>query len=289
MFPKRFLIVLNLCVTLTLAARGWLTWHWDSPIRGLVWQEDWWSGFLKEQLNLDWTTFAENSDPAITTGLQWIGIALIVLSFVPWLMQAKPLRWTRWLLWPAFLLLMLDSFARWVAADYTWGMAIEHSLQMVAPLALFLTTVTSASRQLWAGLVATAAAFTFVGHGLYAAGIHPVPLSYQNMTANLTGLSEAGTLLFLKIAGWLDFVAAAFLLIRPLRLLGVCYMILWGGATALARTAAHFDLNEVGASLDPWIAETLVRSSHWMLPLLLGAAFVALRRSAKRSESTSIE
>ena len=49
-----WMLLLQACVSITLIARGWLTWRWDSPIRGLVWQEDWWSGLLDSQFNVTW-------------------------------------------------------------------------------------------------------------------------------------------------------------------------------------------------------------------------------------------
>ena len=73
MFPRRLEFALKLCVSLTLLARGWLTWRWDSPIRGLIWKEDWWSGILEQQTNLTWNEFAMISDPGITNLLAGLG------------------------------------------------------------------------------------------------------------------------------------------------------------------------------------------------------------------------
>jgi hypothetical protein len=243
-------------LSLTLVARGWLTWHWDSPIRGLVWQEDWWSG----RIGLSWAEFAQHSDPWISLGLAVLGIGLMGLAIVPWL----PRRGFRWMMWPAFLILLLDGVARWVGKDYDVGMAIEHILQMSLPLLWFFR---GAPR--WRFLTQVAVALTFIGHGLYAVGFHPVPLSYQTMTMGLLGCERETALVFLKVVGTLDFVAAVGMFIGPVRLASLGYMVLWGGATALARVMAHASVEAPRHGLDPWIAETLVRSSHWMVPLLL--------------------
>ncbi len=268
-FPETWLTLLRWCVCLTLLARGWLTWHWDSPIRGLVWQEDWWAPLLESRFSLSWREFAEQSDPYINSGLTAIGLILIALAFVPWLCSRPKFRWTRWLLWPAALLFFFDSFARWCAKDYDIGMAIEHSLQMISPLALFLTVSFPRKVRLWSLAVSLAAALTFVGHGLYAIGFHPVPLSYQLMTMKILGISQGAAMGFLLVVGWLDIVAAAALFVAPLRRFAIYYLIFWGFLTALARVVSHVGPAQAHFGLDPWLAETLVRTAHWLLPLLL--------------------
>jgi hypothetical protein len=264
---RLWLVLLQICVSATLAARGWLTWKGDSPIRGLVWQEDWWSGLLEKQFSIPWEEFAKKSDPAITSGLALIGCLLIALAIVPWLTGRFPK--SRGLLWLAAFLLLLDSVARWVGVDYDFGMAIEHSLQMFAPVALYFALSFPKRIRAVAIGIAIATAFTFTGHGFYAAGIHPVPLSYQTMTMKLLGTGGEATLHFLLIAGWLDIIAAIALFIAPLRRAALLYCIGWGLLTALARVVSHFSFSASGWALDPWLAETLVRSSHWMMPLLL--------------------
>lgn len=270
MFPRRLEFALKLCVSLTLLARGWLTWRWDSPIRGLIWKEDWWSGILEQQTNLTWNEFAMISDPGITNLLAGLGITLMMLAIVPWIVNSFPkLRWVRWLLVPATLILVSDSFARWVGMEFDFGMAIEHSLQMLAPVLLLIATGQGNRTKLWIATLTVGVALTFVGHGLYAIGFHPVPLSFQTMTMKLLRCEQDFAMAFLQIVGWMDFVAAACLFIRPLKKVGLIYMIGWGLATAFARVISHFDTASTSFGLDPWAAETLVRTSHWLLPLVL--------------------
>lgn len=265
----RWLTWLAVGTSLTLFARGWLTWRWDSPIRGLFWQEDWWSPLLENALGIPWSTWAEQSDGWITPLLGILGILLMLSAFAPWLVLRRS-SWASGLLWLAFAILLVDSFARWVGADFDLGMGIEHSLQMSMPLAFLYAARNPSPSTRWWVVMAIASAFTFVGHGLYASGFHPVPLSYQTMTTKILGTENPDFVItFLRVAGWLDFAAAIGLFLRPLRTVSLVYMIGWGGATALARTWAHFGGESPLFGLDPWIAETLVRTPHWMLPLLL--------------------
>ena len=269
--PELWLFLLKLAVSLTLGARGCLTWQADSPIRGLFWHESWWSSPLKNSAGISWDEWAKQSDPYITTTLSCVGLILIAIAIVPWLLS----RFTklRWLLWFGTFLLVVDSFARWVASDYDFGMAIEHSLQMSAPVVLFFFakygTATKQSDRAMTLLLLIATGFTFAGHGFYAAGIHPVPLSYQTMTMKLLGCSESVAVGFLLVVGILDILAALALFPKPLRRPALLYCIIWGLMTALARVVSHFDFSAPGWNLDPWLFETAVRTSHWLLPLLV--------------------
>lgn len=264
---SHWLILLKLCVSVTLAARGWLTWQWDSPIRGLIWMEDWWSGTVQVIGRMTWEEFAASSDPGITLTTTTIGLILIASAAIPWILKVGSR--LRHLLWLATALLVIDSIARWVGADFDFGMAIEHSLQMIAPVSLILAMGPRPHWKRWSLLVGIAAAFTFIGHGFYAAGIHPVPLSYQNMTIAILGVSQSTALVFLSVAGWLDILFAIGLFLRRTRFLSLIYLVLWGGATACARVVAHFDLEAATWALNPWIFETAVRTPHWLLPFLL--------------------
>lgn len=264
-----WLLLLKICTSATLFARGWLTWRWDSPVRGIVWKEDWWSSLITKTTGMSWNEFATVSDTWIDLALAVMGWALMLSAILPWIVGKSCCPRTRWLLLPAALLLLMDSFARWVGVDFDFGMAIEHSLQMVAPIALLIALGINVSLHKWSVLVSIAAAFTFIGHGFYAAGIHPVPLSYQNMTMGILGVNQETALIILSIAGWLDIIFAIGIFIPKARTLSLYYLVLWGGATALARTVAHFDLDAAGLALDPWLFETVVRTPHWLLPLLL--------------------
>ena len=265
--------ILQFIVSVTFLARGWLTWRWDSPIRELIWEEKWWSPVLKNY-DVTWSHFARTSDQWITPTLERLGIFLIVSALVPWIAGFSRLRWLRWFLIPATLILILDGFSRWVAKDMQAGMAMEHILQIFVPLALLISlgrkSLNAPKREVavrWSLMIATLV--TFVGHGLYAVGYYSVPLHFQMMTTEILSLSEGGSLRFLEIFGWLDFLVVPFVLFRWTRWAALFYMFCWGGATALARILAYYDEALPYNGMDPWFAEAMVRTSHWAIPFWL--------------------
>lgn len=280
MDDRRWILALKIGVSVMLLARGWLTFHWDSPIRSLLWHEEWLAGPLETLTGYSWHDYARHSGPWLDRLFQVLGIVFMLSAALPWLRWARAAGW----LWLPAVILVLDALGRWIGAGYTIGMAIEQSLQIAAPIVLWLSLRHPNRERLWLAIVLAAAALTFIGHGLYAAGIHPVPLSYQTMTMDILGIGQEPTLVLLKIAGWLDFFAALALLLRPLRFAALLHMVAWGGLTALARVAAHFDTELSLMGLDPWLAETLVRTPHWLLPLL--ACFLIRTRRSRCSAAT---
>ena len=265
--------ILQFIVSITFLARGWLTWHWDSPIRELIWQEKWWTPVLAKY-EMTWSHFARTSDEWITPTLERLGMFLIASALLPWLAGFSRLRWLRWFLIPATAILILDSFSRWVGKDMQAGMAMEHVLQIVAPLALLIYVGRKSFHApkrdtIVRWLLMIAAAVTFVGHGLYAMGYYNVPLHFQMMTMEILSISEEGSLRFLKIMGWLDFVVVPFLILPWTRWMALFYMCCWGGATALARIVAYYDETLPYNAMDPWMVEVAVRTSHWAIPFWL--------------------
>lgn len=254
---------LKVLLSITFLARGWLTYRWDSPIRGLLWSEEFLAPVLQKYLGLDWGEFAANSDKGITIGLELSGILLMVSALIPWLpLRAK---FAVPLILPAILIVILDAWARYVDSAFQLGMLIEYALQLGIPF-LWLFARLGKSRpqkQPWVIATKILIAMTFIGHGMYAVGLHPVPWRFQSMTQDILRLSESNSLLFLRTVGYLDFVVAIGLFIRAIEKPMLIYMVFWGATTALARILSQ------PTQLDPWLVETLVRSVHWGVPLLV--------------------
>ncbi len=274
--------------TLLILSRGWLMWRWDSPIRELIWEEKWWTPVLA-RFEVTWGHFARTSDTWITPTLQRTGLFLIGAAAIPWLALWSRLRWTRWLLVPVVLILALDALARWVSKDLQAGMAMEYALRVFLPLAILVhlgkeSALSAFRRRLVVSMLLLSVALTFVGHGLYAMGYYDIPLEFRIMTTEILPLSEEQSLVFLKAAGWLDFGVVALLLLPRTRMVALAYMFLWGGATSAARIWAYYEPTLPWNGLDPWLAEALVRTPHWLVPLWLILVMRSRERARKSTE-----
>jgi len=272
--PKLWFLALQLTVTLTFLARGWLYWRWDSPVRGIFWQEDWWTPVLDKWFNTTWDDFAYESDAYITKGIEWTGILLMLLALAPLFLKRDQSSWKQqwWLKLPILLgcgILLIDNIGRYCESDFNVGMFIEHTLQVFAPLFLLLYPLAIRLPSTWAHICAFFASLTFIGHGLFAFGYYPVPAKFINMTIDILRFSETFALKFLYVMGILDFIVAVTIFIPALRRLTLYYMITWGFVTAAARVVANVNSAEKYYALDPWVAETIVRTSHWLIPLIL--------------------
>lgn len=264
---ERFTLgIFQLIVSLLLLSRGWLTWRWESPIAEV----------LKDENRGAWITYV----------VDLLGILLMVSALIPWFAGVRRSRWLCWFLIPATLVLVFDTIARWLSKDMQIAMLIEHSLQVVAPVALLIylggKSLRSPRRELIVRqILMIAAALTFVGHGLYAMGYYPVPRNFLTMTTGILPISEEASLVFLEIFGWLDFGVALLLIFPKTRFYGLGYMFCWGGVTALARIWAYCDKALPYYGLDPWLAETLVRTPHWAIPFWLLWLWWSQRRQAR--------
>jgi|TARA_B100001093_G_scaffold234550_1_gene224906 hypothetical protein len=235
----------------------------------LVWKEEWWSSSVETGGGSRWSEFANQSDAFITSGLTITGILLIVLGVTPWMVRFS--RFTRlvWLMIPATLIVFVDGFARWVSSGYELGMAIEHVLQIGTPILFLMACLRPEFSRRWIRVALILSAMTFLGHALYAIGFYTVPLNFKMMTQGLLGLSDKETINLLLVAGWLDIGAAVGVFFLATRIPSLIYMIFWGGVTALARVASNFDRSADFSGFDPWLVETLVRTPHWLIPLLI--------------------
>ena len=79
-------------------------------------------------------------------------------------------------------------------------------------------------------LLFTSLALCFIGHGLYALDIAPLPAEFVNMTMQITHLTEESSRYFLSLIGCLDLMAAIiiYIPIHEFRRSALLYMMVWG-------------------------------------------------------------
>ena len=261
---------LLLAAAAVLCGRGYEYVCWGGRLRVALWDQDLFSP-VASALFGSWETYAADLrvDAAIAVLEQGIGAFLLLAGvFACTLLRNRPRRLAAVLL-PAVALLTLDAVLR--TRDHFWQLAqlCEFALQVGTPLLALAYVRGSVSRTRLLQVGCALTGVTFVAHGLYAAGVYPVPGHFVDMTIALTGLSEAGARSFLLAAGWADFAVGVALLFRATRRPALAYACGWGLLTALARVVYGFDVSAPLLSLHAWAFETVVRLPHGLVPALL--------------------
>lgn len=252
-----------------LLARAWQHAFWDVPLRALLWNETLMTQPVRLLLGWDWATYsgslAVNAWIARISGAMGLLYALAAIAAL----RVQPQRPQRsdWALPVASGMLAGLAALTWLEHFQTLGQWLEFGLQVVAPLLLFGYNRWPMARL--RTLARVAITLTFVGHGLYAFGVYPVPWHFIEMTMAGFQLSQADSVTLLRIAGLLDFVAALALWWPPAQRAALWYCCIWGFMTAIARIYTHWDAWAVAESLHRWGFETLYRLIHGGIPLWL--------------------
>lgn len=261
--------LLRWLVIVQLLGRAWQHWFWDVPIRALLWHESLMTRPVRFLLGWDWATYSSSltvntwiTRLSLFTGTLYALAALAALRTSP----HTPRR-TDWVL--PFASLMLTGLAAltWLEHFQTLGQWLEFGLQIAAPLLLFAHSRWLLPRRIT--IARAAVSLTFIGHGLYAFGIYPVPWHFVEMTMAGFHLSDSDSILLLRIVGLLDFVAALALWWPRATRAALWYCCIWGFMTALARVYTHFEAWAITESLHRWAFEMLYRLIHGGIPLWL--------------------
>jgi len=240
---ERLLRIFTMCL---FAGRAWQYLRWDTP----------WQNVLDLSL-------AANIQ--IATGILFIVCLLIAAGMDSHLGKLVSIIF----LLAGSMMLLLQTIFSSMLQNWNVAQLIEHTIQWSLPLMLAaIISRQTISHRLLQGMK-WAIALTFTGHGLFAAGIFPVPAHFVFMTQSVLGISADAARSFLLIAGILDFTVAIGLFINRIDRIVVVYAIIWGTLTALARIVAYYDPALPAESLDRWLYETVYRLGHGGLPLVI--------------------
>lgn len=265
----------------------------DLPLRTLLWDPNWW-GWAADLLGFSWQEWVTSTK--VDRFINWTGGGF---GFILCLSGLQILFWQQWVerfgykgmvLGHAFFILLLQHFLLWKDHFWNLGHLLELSLQTSAVLVWLLylylkipTFKTLKDKRLvqsifW-GVVRFLIAATFVGHGLYAMGYHPVPASFVMMTQAGLGVGEITARQFLLVVGWLDFLAAMLLLLpwRNSQLAALCWIIPWAILTSLARMWSYGGLVPFDTLLTQWAPEVIRRLPHILVPAALLAKLLLPR------------
>jgi hypothetical protein len=251
----------------------------DLPIRALLWDEQWW-GWCARLAGMSWKEWVTSAavDAGIETTKLIIGIVMIFIT-VMIALKKRDSKIIRSGLWISFGVLLIQHFLNWKEHFWQIGQLLELTLLTATPL-LYLKfggevdlpqTTDTSPKTGEARLIACLVAFTFIGHGFYAAGIHPVPGGFVMMTQASLGVEEGIARQLLLGVGVLDFMAAALLLIPQKKtvLVALCWIIPWAILTTLARWWSYQGIVGWDTLLTQWVPEVIIRLPHVLVPLTL--------------------
>jgi len=264
------------CVGLFLG-RSWTHIKWDAPFRTLLWDENLLKSFIETNTSFTWTAYVTSPivDQFIQNliiGFGWFYLICAFAAIGSFFLRKTPKSLTSLLL---HVILSLGGIALVLLAGlyckekfYSVGQFFEYSCQFLSPIVLVLLLRSSISRKRLLLLLKIAIALTFTCHGLYAIGFYPRPGLFVDMTINILHVNEANAILFLKVAGVLDFVLSFLIFVPRFAKPALLYAILWGSLTALARLVANFYWDSLDHTFGYWFWEMLYRIPHAAFPLL---------------------
>jgi len=269
-FHSREIFLLRLLTFFVFAGRAWQHIFWDIPIRAFAWDERLLKTPVEALTNMTWKEYV--TSPAVDAWLQGIaqgfGWLCVACAVATWLITPTR-KWLGTLLKIGGAYLILLFLMYWKERFHSVGMFIEHTSQWAIPFLLVYAIFQQKNTDKFRLWVKIAIALTFIGHGLYAFGYYPVPGNFVEMMISVFHLPENQAIGWLKVAGVVDFIAAAALFIPALMRPAIWYCIIWGTLTAFARIVSNFSFDLPLSTTHQWLHETIFRLPHGGIPLLL--------------------
>ncbi len=256
---------------LFLLGRSYQHLFFEGPYRAFFMDESLFGGVVKKFTDLSWFDYIsfEGLDPNILFYTRIVGILWLITASFFIFFQKIP----KWLsgLAVAFsaLTLFFLAFCYYCEKGFQWAQWIEYSSQFMFPILAFWVQ-SGRFTQPFIFLGKIAVALTFLGHGLYALGVFPVPGNFVYMTIVSLGVSNEMASNILFIAGVLDMLVVILLFVPKMDKAALIYAALWGLLTSIARPRTMILLgNLFWLTLHQSFFEFVVRIPHFMLPLLI--------------------
>ena len=270
MNETRLVFALRLLVCCTFLGRAYQHIRWEAPYRALLWSQHKMEPLITGVFGVEWRDWVNNT--AVDMGIQnainitgWFYLLCAVLA----LTVSGKTKFQQFVLAFGGAMLFFLAYLYFLDKGSRIGQWIEYSLQFGGPIFLIAAVRGHICHPKLVFSFKVAIALTFIGHGLYAAGIYPQPGNFVTMLMNGVGLSEDMSRQLLVAAGYLDFIAAALIFFPAVNRPALAYMAFWGFATALARMVSYYDPIHIGGWLDAWAFQTIYRMIHGGAPLLL--------------------
>ncbi len=263
-------IILYISVFLIFFGRAWQHLFWDAPYRSFFWDEALLQPIVEGIFNIPWKDYVISSktDNFIQGIIRANGMLYLIASICA--LSAKRLN-TRWIRIPILLggvSLVILAILLTKEKFYHGAQFFEHSIQFGLPFVLLYSFKNNSEEKIIL-LLKILIAVTFFSHGLYAFGFYPVPGKFVDMVIHIFGFTESTAIIFLYIAGILDFILAVLIFVPRITVYALWYAVIWGLLTALARIVANFYVDFPLDSIHQNLYETLYRIPHGLAPFIL--------------------
>lgn len=264
------------CVCLFLG-RWWTHVKWDAPFRTIFWDEGLLKSLVESQSSLSWHEYV--TSPTVNQFIErlivsfgWFYFLCALAAIGVYILRNRPpsifSKLLQAMLFVSSLALILLAAMYCKEKFFSIGQFFEYSCQFLSPIFLLILVRKSMSTKRLVFLMKIAIALTFTCHGLYAIGFYPRPGLFVDMTINILRVSEETAVLFLKIAGILDFALSILIFVPRFAKPALIYAIIWGSLTALARIVANFYWSNLEHTFGFWFWESLYRVPHALVPFL---------------------
>lgn len=271
-FSKSFLL-LQIAVVAVFVGRAWQHLYWDAPYRVLLWDEDWMKPIIEGVFEISWEKYVTNLniDQGIQYFIRFTG-GYYVLGAVAAIFIQKFKKIAIVILWIGASSLAFLAFLYAKDRFFQVQQFLEYALQWSAPAFLILIYKKKALTPKLIFWMKIATAFTFICHGMYAIGWGNVQraMEFTQMTISILHISESNAILFLRVAGLLDFLVGVLIFLPgKVSTSALAYCVVWGFITAIARLWANFYPGQFPNFLLQTLHEGLYRFPHFLIPAII--------------------
>lgn len=279
-----YLLILIACVGVFLG-RAWQHIFWDPPYRSLLWDEQLFKPIITNIFNTSWEHYVTSLyvDHVFQLSFKIIGI-LFVLGAIIAVFLNKLGKWSHYYLGICGIWLLFLAILYWKEYFWDFPQFAELTAQWSSPLLLLALYHAHEKNYNILRLLKIVLSLTFLGHGLYAIGLVPLPGQWVDMMINTFSMSESHVKIFLKIVGIGDIIAAILVWNNHTEKPAFGYMMVWGFIAALGRLIGTYHI-EIGffEFLHQQAGEFLFRIPQFLLP---AAALLIISIKPKKLKKT---
>ncbi len=265
-----YYVFISLTTIALLVGRAYQHWFFDPPYRSFFLDESLFSWAVEWFSTQSWNdyTLSLRTDLLIREFSRSAGLLFFITALLVPFARTALRQLLKIMLVLSSLLLFFMSFCYYLDVGFQVGQWLEYAAQIASPLLLWMA-LQNWKKQSLLWLIKIAVALTFIGHGLYAFGYHPVPGNFIEMIITTLKLDNDGAVVLLKIAGVLDFLVGIGVFLPKVNRIAFFYAVVWGFLTAAARLTSYVYFNHLfWLTVHQTLFEFLIRIPHFMIPAI---------------------